>query len=183
MRREESVAGEVTFQMTAADHIAASRDYFRRAISRPRAWRAPAIAVILLFGIGFAMGRFLDNGPLAYQFAMGLWLAGCGLFALGLCYVLSYLMIPRRARRLFAQQKALHKPVRFAWSPEGVVQSTANGEGRYAWDDLYRWDEGRSTILLYHTERMYAVLPHRILEDDLRRDLIDTLSGSVLPRL
>jgi hypothetical protein len=61
------------------------------------------------------------------------------------------------------------------------VQRSANGSGTYAWDDLHRWWQGAHTILFFHTDRMFFVVPRRSLSDEQRCDLIDTVAASKMP--
>ena len=177
-----SVAGEVTYQLTEADYISANRDWFGRALLRWRTLIAASVMMVVIFVIGFAMARFLDGAPLIDQLGLGLSMAGMGLVALLFFFGLSFLLLPRRAKRLFRQQTSMHKPLRFAWSSEGCVQGSTHGEGTYVWSDLHRWSNGLSAVLIYHTDNLFFVLPRRVLTDEQHRDLVDTLSRSGLPR-
>jgi hypothetical protein len=126
--------------------------------------------------------RFVDHAPLDAQLSYGLILAFGGVLFFGLLCGLSFLMLPRRARKLFGQQTTMHKPLRFAWSDDGFVQGSAFGDGTYSWTDLHRWSDGASAILLYHTEAMYFVVPRRALSDDQHREVVSALERSGLTR-
>lgn len=176
------MAGEVTFQMTEADYVAANRDWFVWTVSTRKVLKAPAIVAVTLFVFGVLIERFVDAAPLAAQIEYGLILGACGVALIGLLYGLSYLMLPRRARKLFGQHVAMRKAMRVAWSDEALVQETANATGRYAWTDLNRWADGASAVLLYPTEAMYFIVPHRVLTDAQHDDLVATLARSGLQR-
>jgi hypothetical protein len=177
-----SVAGEVSYQLAEADYISANRDWFGRALLRWRTLITASVMMVVIFVIGFAMARFLDGASLIGQFGLGLSMAGMGLVVLLFLYSLSFLLLPRRAERLFRQQTSMHKLLRFAWSGKGCVQGSAHGEGTYVWSDLHRWSNGSSAVLIYHTDNLFFVLPRRALTDEQHRDLVDTLSASGLPR-
>ena len=174
------MAGEVTFQMTEADYVAANRDWFLRTILKRKAIIRHAVAL----GVAFMAGAVLAGGDRG-TFAMGqLWyglaLAGAAAGALLLLYVVTYALIPRRAGRLFRQQTGFHRPLRFSWSDDGMTQTSAHGTGTYAWRDLHRWTVGRDAIMPYVTDQLYFVIPRRALSESQVSDLVNTLERSGL---
>lgn len=176
------MAGEVTFQMTEADYVAANRDWFLRTILKRKAIirHTAVLGVAFMAGVAVAGG---DRGTFAMdQLWYGLGLAGIGAGTLILLYIITYALIPRRAGRLFRQQTGFHRPLTFSWSADGMTQTTTHGNGTYAWRDLHRWSDGPSTVLIYHTDNLFFVLPRHTLRDDQYRDLVDALIRSGLPR-
>jgi hypothetical protein len=174
------VAGEVTFQMTEADYVAANRDWFLRTILKRKAIIRHAVAL----GVAFTAGVVLAGGD-RDTFTMGqLWyglgLAGAAAGGLLLLYVVTYALIPRRAGRLFRQQTGFHRPLTFSWSDDGMAQTSAHGTGTYAWRDLHRWTAGRDSIMPYVTDQLYFVIPRRVLSDAQANDLVATLEQSGL---
>jgi len=71
------------------------------------------------------------------------------------------LLLPWRARRLFAQQKNLQRPVTFHWDDSGLAWSSENGSGKTAWSDYVKWRQNDRLVLLYHSDVMFQMLPRR----------------------
>ncbi|HEY0231396.1 MAG TPA: YcxB family protein, partial [Dokdonella sp.] len=69
--------------------------------------------------------------------------------------------LPRRARRLFAQQKNLQRPVTFSWDEDGLAWASVNGSGRTPWADYLKWRQNERLYLLYHSDLMFQMLPKR----------------------
>lgn len=50
---------------------------------------------------------------------------------LSLILTLNYVLLPRRVRRIFVQQKALHDEVSIQWGDEGISFETGRGSSRF----------------------------------------------------
>jgi hypothetical protein len=104
--------------------------------------------------------------------------------ALGLFIVLSgtYLLMPRRAARIFRQQRILHHQMQTSWSCEGLVLRTPHGETRYPWRELHGWAEGSGMVLIQASALACYFIPKRCLDSASLDDLRATLAASGLPR-
>ena len=170
------MAGEVTYQPTEADYVAAHRDWFLRVIGSRRGLSTIASAAGGA-AVTIAVIGLLAGDPLP-AILIGI---GAGLFlgpvAILLCWGLAYLRLPSRAGRLFHQHRALRKEVSYGWSDAGLTYRGANGSGRIAWEDLHRWIEGRSTFLFYVTDNLFHFVPLRSLSDAEAQDLRSTAAA------
>jgi hypothetical protein len=87
-------------------------------------------------------------------------------------------VLPRRSRRLFAQQKNLQRPLRFSWDEQGLAWVNESGSGRTAWSDYIKWRENERVFLLYLSDVMFQMLPKRAFADGERlRAFVDALGG------
>lgn len=76
------------------------------------------------------------------------------------------LVLPRRSRKLFAQQKNLRRPVEFSWDAHGLAYISANGSGNTPWTDYVKWRENERMLLLYHSDALFQMLPKRAFSND-----------------
>ena len=177
-----SVAGEVTYQTTEADYVAANRDWFRRAIVKRKALVRNVVTVLASFALGVVLSQG-GKGTLAIgNLYAGLAMSGVVIVAVLLSYAVAYALIPRRAAKLFRQQTTFQKPMKFSWSDYGMVQDSANGTGTYAWRDLHRWTAGREAFMPYVNDQLYFIVPRRVLNEQQAADLLATLERSGLPQ-
>ena len=173
------MAGEVTYQPSEADYVAAHRDWFVNLLGR-RGLSTMASAALAAAGTA-AVIEFLARDPLArVMAAMGAGLL-LGPLVLLLCWGLSYALLPRRAGRLFHQHRALKKEVSYGWTDDVLTYRGANGSGQTAWEDLHRHAEGKHTFLFYLTDNLFHFVPRRALTDSEAEDL-RKLMASLGPR-
>ena len=177
------MAGTVDYVMTEQDYVAANRDWMRRAILNRRALTRYAIIAAGSFLAGVAVaGLFWDRPDWSERLLGGLAVMAYVVVVLGGIIGTGYLLLPRRPRRLFRQQAVMRKPLGFAWSDDGMIHRSAAGEGSYAWSDFHRWQDGRSGILIYQTDNLFHILPHRVLDPGQRAEVIDLLTRFGPPR-
>jgi hypothetical protein len=174
------MAGEISYRPTEADYVAAQRDWFAASIWRraPRTLATTALAVSAMLGLlgliaGDPVGRVL--GTMATALVAAPVLVLC---VWGLCYWL----LPRNARRLFRQQRTLHRDFTYGWSEEGIHHRSDRGTGAIAWSDIHRWSEQRHTFLFYMNDRLFHFIPRRLLSDAEARDLSTTAAAHGPPR-
>lgn len=111
----------------------------------------------------------IAGGLLALSEYEWLFVVGCGLIGGAVGGAVAFeitrkLQLPRRARRLFAQQKNLQRPATFSWDGEGLAWSNANGSGKTAWTDYVKWRQNERLFLLYHSDVMFQMLPKRAFQ-------------------
>jgi len=91
-----------------------------------------------------------------------------------------WVMIPCSTRRIVRQQKSFGIPHTVTVSKEGLCKRSENGEGRFKWEDMYRFKKSESMILVYHSEALMEMLPRRFFSDDqwlLVGDVIQSQMG------
>jgi len=98
-----------------------------------------------------------------------------GFLAAPLSMGINYMLLHRRAARLFGQQRALHGEqvvewdnVRLLWTGPGFTMDTP-------WQDYHRWHESRAEFLLFVNEQMPQFIPRRALDGARTNDFRATL--------
>lgn len=85
---------------------------------------------------------------------------------LSLILTLNYVLLPRRVRRIFVQQKALHDKVSIQWGDEGISFETGRGSSRFLWSDFVRIAENQKAIVLLQSDALFNFIPKRVLSAD-----------------
>ncbi len=173
------MAGEVTYQPTEADYIAAAKASFRAQIRGPRALRGWAIIAAAL--TGFAVytawrNPYWTEDPFGVVFLV-IW----GVFGPPLLAGISYLFVARRGQRRFRQQKTLRQPISWRWTSDGISYDRESAKGYQNWADLYGWAKRNATYLFFVNEQAALPLPERILSAEQIADL-DKLLLMHVPR-
>lgn len=175
------MAGEISFSATAADFVTASRaNYFRQLLSPRFLGRLILIliiALLLMTGLFRLMGEGWRDSLVDGFYSALIAVAGIFLF-IGL----TFLLLPRRVRRLFRQSKSQHGEVRVQWSDNGCIWHRAGGAQSYAWNDYHRWFFGRGCYLFHLNDQLYQFVPRHLLTATQDTDLRETLARSSLPR-
>ncbi len=141
---------KITVQLEAADLVR-----HRWLAMRPR--RSLAIAawiVIGLFLLGTSFGTYewIVTGDMHSSL---FWPLGLGAyFAL-----LFFVVVPRRAKRIFRQQKTLQRPFTLEFTEAGVRNEAENGRAEMKWPDFHKWKANRSLILLFHSDALSNIVP------------------------
>ena len=87
------------------------------------------------------------------------------LVAVGLVYLLQrFILLPRRSRRIFGQQRSLHAPFRIEFSDRGVASQSETITGNHPWDHYVKWKEDEDYYLLYLSDIMFLIIPKRFLD-------------------
>jgi hypothetical protein len=92
--------------------------------------------------------------------------------------VTHYLWIPWRARRVFRQQKTLHRTCELSWDSNGLHAKDGNGEYRHLWSDFVRWREGERLIVLNLSDAMFLMVPKRAFTEEKTLDAFRELVRS-----
>lgn len=150
------MAGEIGFTPSERDYVDANKDWFRASLRTPRATRRRFQLLALTGGLGGAVG-FLEGGlrqvPISAGLAASIFFTFIAIVLLG-----TYFLLPRRAGRLYRQQKSLQQQFRYSWDEDGIALRTSTSEGRYAWSQFYSWTDGRTAVLLFHNEQLFYFL-------------------------
>ncbi len=164
------MAGQFAFTPIADDYIAVARGSFLRSLTRRRFLVRMGILLLIGAAAGAAMD-FLDTGSVS----IGVVLLGGGMVLCWLAVILTvaFVFTPRRARRLFRQQRALDREFSFAWTDERVVFRSDTSMSDMPWSDYHDWFETEAVFAFGLNEQLFHFAPKRAMSaaaiDDLRR--------------
>lgn len=169
----------VTYVLGADAQIAAARANLWRYLRSRRAWIRMGIGLLVLLALGLVAGLATDENPLWWM----LILVGEMVVLVPLIYLVLYLVLPRRVRRLVSQSTIWQRPVEVTWSAAGVSSRSANGDTEMAWDDYHGWHAARTGFLLFFNDQQYQVVPASALTAGQGEGLRAILEQSGLRRL
>jgi YcxB-like protein len=160
-----------TFRYIEDDIVASNRCYAAHHWRSRRMRVTAAVVLLALAAVSASLATGRGDSILLPALA-GL---AFGMIIIATIYGLSHWHIGRYARKNFAEQRNLADEFHFTWGDEGFESTSQRGSTRLAWDDLVRWDEAETVLLLYIAERMYLAVPKRALSpgqlDSLRGHL------------
>lgn len=152
------------------DYLAAQRLHqgrlFRRALT--------LMAVLLLVGMPLLVGGSSDSISLIGGLLVGM--GGSGLIGFPLLYKWK---IPRKVRRLHAQQAALRHAITYAWDENGLEVTWSGGQARRPWTDFIRYRESSQVLLLYHNDMLFDMVPTSWFVDAAQREAFRRLASQV----
>jgi hypothetical protein len=166
------MAGEASFTPEVADYIAIRRANLIRSLKTP-SFRVRMTVICLIFlGIGIGIGWWAPDLSAKVQIIASM----IGAFALwmGTILGLSFLLVPRRAKRLFQQHRSLHRPFSFGWSDAGISVRTNITVSELTWSDYHGWLEARDVFLFMLNEELVHFAPKRALTPIQITDLRET---------
>jgi hypothetical protein len=151
----------VVFRATEKDLISAYRLNFLASMRRRRTW-ARFILGAAFFGVGSAvlLGNDIGTG-LAAVVGAAYWFA-----LLAIILLLNFLLLPRRTKRIFRQQKALHEVAEVEWSEESINFRSAQSHATVPWSHFVRLVEGRNMILLMQSDALFNFIPKASLSPE-----------------
>ncbi|HEY4252958.1 MAG TPA: YcxB family protein [Roseomonas sp.] len=161
-----------TITLTEQDFIASQRlhawDYLRR---RVLSWRFAVVWLVILLGLAVL---FLQPGGWDMTTIAALAVAAIVLpiASILLAMLINRVFGPAAARRIFRQQKSLQQTVEYAWSDAGLKTRTARSESLVPWTDYWKWRQDATTLLLYHSDRLYQFVPKRALTPEQAADMV-----------
>ena len=140
---------EVTFTPSAEDYVAVQRAMFVRQLrSRRFRWQMARLLAFMIVAV-IAIPWFMMPFPLWAMGAVGI-IIGC-----------NWLLLPRRARRLFAQQKTLHHDHLGTFDSTGFRLTSVRCNVVVPWHEMLGWHLGRKVLLLYNNELLANFVPVR----------------------
>lgn len=172
--------GSARFSLTADDYIAATRLHITRA-----SYRNNLIKLALIMGLLYAVLAFAVMGQWTWQHAagaVGLGAIAAVIIVLGIAAT-NHIMVARRTRRIYAQQKSLHEEFEFSWDETGFDLATPSARSRHHWADFRQWAEGPDGIILYQSDALFNMLPKRALSEEALADIRARLDQAKVRRL
>ncbi|WP_254460733.1 YcxB family protein [Xanthomonas sacchari] len=157
--------------ITVEDYLATQRLHQRRALRRLML----AMAVLLL--IGLTLCAFARHG--SGMAILGVVLAGAGGGGLIGQTIQSAWTMPRKVRRLYAQQAALRHRLTYRWDEAGLEVTWADGHVRRSWRDYVRYRESPQVLMLYQNDILFDLVPTAWFVDAAQRDAFRQLAAQV----
>jgi len=157
---------ESTYTITEHDYVRAMKLFSRVTLKMAGIY---AIAIVCFFM------AIIFGSPVIASGAIG------GLIGGFVVIVIGRLVInPLMAKRHYNKYKAIQEPITVRLMDEGVVFSTTDGSGMIKWENIYKWRQNDSYLLIYPMPRLYHIIPKSISESgfDLSR-LVETLQAKV----
>ncbi len=173
---------EVTFTPVAEDYVAMQRAVFARAI-RSRRFLG-RLAGLLAFALmaGIAVLIVLD-GDVTMESVEAI---GSGI-AIGFAFLAiivggTWLLIPRRARRLFEQQRSLHHEQHVTLKSDGFRLASVRADSFFPWNELPGWQVSRNILLIFSNDMMAYYIPRRAISDTQVSEAVAILTAAGVPR-
>jgi hypothetical protein len=110
------------------------------------------------------------------SYVIGAWLFWMALVAL------NFLLLPRRARRLFRQRTSFQDAIGYGWSEEGLAVRSSHGSSLIPWTHLHRWVAAQHCFLFFVDEQLFFFIPRSALDEAQAQDLEATAAASGAPR-
>ncbi len=148
-------------QIRSADLVEAGRIHIRNNLAGT-AWVGALLVGIWLY--------LIVTRPMSLEFDLlfGLLLLVLGaLGILGGYALLLFVVAPISARIAYRQQKSLQRPFSFSWTESGFTTvRPPDSTSLMPWSDYRKWLEGKNLFLLYHSNRLYQLVPKRAFADE-----------------
>ena len=141
------------YLLTADDFADAQFTHIHKILGKKVILIYVLIAAFLLSSIAF-----FSNDPGIWQQVKPFWVFGAFLTAFYVLVWSGYL-----SRRQFKKIKALHQPVSMTADDDGIMLSSARGEGKTNWAAYETWRESKVSFLLYPQPAMFYIIPKRAL--------------------
>jgi hypothetical protein len=175
------MAGEVSIELVEQDYIDANRAWMLLYLRRPRILGRYAL-LLASVAVFLAALEWTGGGGLRGVIRLAAFAVAGGGTGLLLCHGLGYLLLPRRARRIFRQTASLGKPYHYRWSEQGIDYRSEGDNGHRAWVDFYRWCDSTKVLLLMLNEQLFYIIPRRALTAAQAEDLRATVAAHGPPR-
>jgi hypothetical protein len=173
--------GKIRFLPSEADYVSAARANYRCQLRSFAVWRRLLI-IAAIAGALVAIVIWALSGDLVEALVTGAVAGSCGLLAAPIGIGINYLLLPRRAGRLFHQQRPLHAEQSVTWDDSRLHWQGPGFTMDTPWGDYYRWHKSGAEFLLFFNEQMPQFLPARALTPDQITDLHATLVAHGPPR-
>lgn len=167
-----------TYSITEADYIAANRRHCGLLFRSRRGWIMPVVAG-LLCGFIIAVGLPFD-WPQRLAITAGAGLVFAGLVWLSMV-MLNWILMPRHARRLYRQTRALQALYTMSWHDRALRFDSERGTQILPWTDFNKWTDGPEGLMLYVSDGMFYLLPVRDIANDVGQSVRAQLNAHRIP--
>jgi hypothetical protein len=89
-----------------------------------------------------------------------------GFGGMGGALLANRILLPRKARRIFAQTPALQRPYQVTWDDHALTSTNQQGAGTYPWAEFHKARELAGIFLIFFSDVMFIMVPKRDFPDD-----------------
>lgn len=158
------MADAVRFTLNEDDMANAARLFALRSFCRPK--------TVVSFAVIFFVCLVLTSSiagvvfPLDTERLAQYWPAVLGGSALPFLVVffLALVVGPMQARRIYRQQRSLQGEIGLSWTTESLAFESEYGNFAMPWSHFVRKSEDKNTFLLFESDRLYRIIPKRVLD-------------------
>ncbi len=179
------MAGQTAeFRLSVQDYAAANLLHARRN------WLAIGVGSAVVVGFGlwnvpwhsstFAPGRMVEALLLAALTMVSVLVFLAIVLVSG--FLLQRLLIPWQTRRFYQQHKSLQRPRKVSWDDDFLMTQSSEFNSRTPWTDFHKWRENKQVITLYVTDRMFHILPKRVLDQSQLADIGRLVRRKIAPK-
>jgi hypothetical protein len=141
----------ISIQLTADDYasvaLAAAKPSTRILVVLIAASSVVVAASLMAIAMGYLKESLIG---------VGVWFGAWGGSVVG-----QRLIISRKAKQVFKQQKALQRPHLVSWDDHGLSMIADDGRGITLWQDLHRYRETTGHFILFLSDVSFIMLPKR----------------------
>ncbi|SRR5258708_7011992 len=151
---------DVNIQLTEDDYVKAN---FLQMRPRPTfKWAGYFILLLAVIALGFSGFDAVVHQKQLIPFI-------CLAASLAWMAVVFGVTYPKRLKKIFQQQKLLHKPFSFTITDEAILSKAEHGQANLSWDIFRKWKESKELFLLYQSDILFHIVPKRSFasEEDL----------------
>lgn len=159
------------FRLTEDDLVAAGRLYAWSSLRRPAIMiRLGILWLVFVIFLGFVAkgSQLFDVTQWSSDLGLVLTVSAAPFVAVAL---ITLVLTPIAARRTFRQQRSLQGELSYGWTASALTIGTEYGSFDMPWSHFLRWIEDDRTILLFESDRLYRVIPKRVLDPDQHHSL------------
>ncbi len=166
-----------SFTLTQQQYLNANKLYFWSSLRSAKSARSLGWLTGLYFIVGMIVMYFEQQLLDAAEIFRIAAIAFAGAFVvLFVCYLVAYLMLPRRTRKLFAQQRLLHLPQNFEITDNAILLESELYNTKVPYDLVFKWAENSAVMAVYHSDQTFQIFPKDIVPasaiDAIRANLI-----------
>lgn len=153
-------------QLSFEDYLAA-----QRLTMQPARWVTFALILLFLFAV---LGAILGVVAAARgDSSLLMMMVPAAALSVGVL-LNQYVILPRRLRHLFSQQKDIRAPFEIELTPEAFQTTSATGHARRPWTDFVTWRENQNLFVLYYADNLFAIVPKRAFAEP---NAVETIRG------
>ena len=103
------------------------------------------------------------------------------LIPVGAVLLFRYVLLPRRIKRIFEQQKELHAPIEIEITEDALRTSSQYGHAERPWSMFLHWNEDANVLVIYHSDAMFTILPKRFFSPEQIEIAKEYLQANQIP--
>jgi YcxB-like protein len=181
------IVQRISFQLTLADYVHATRFHCWRSAMTPKALLTRLVFGVVALALGCLIGWAATGGSSADLFAA---LAANRVAFLAVIVLVPFALplvqqalIPWRMRRFYAQQKSVQLPHDMSWNREGIIFETRDSRAVIPFGNIHYWRESNQAILLYQNDMIpNFVLKRAFVSQDQLASFLAELKSSGVPQ-